>query len=303
MLVAPWSREVVAHNPRLDEIMVNRASWWDRSRGSPYLVPREFFVLVRELRQKRFDWVINFKSFFQENLAFALAGIPRRIGYGLYGGGFLQTDCAPFAWQQHVVLQHLTLTDAIGAHTLNPTLEMFASPDDERCAAAWLSQVPASRWVAMHVGAGYPSKLWHLERYTELANRLSRTYGVAIALVGGKDDLPLIAQMQPALRAPHIVIAGQASISQTAAVIQRCAAFIGNDSGPAHVAAAVNVPTVTIFSGENDAALWRPWGECVVVLQHKPVCWLCGLRVCNRDHVCMTEISVEHVLNALMRFL
>jgi heptosyltransferase-2 len=303
MLVAPWSREVVAHNPRLNEVIAYRASWWDRSRGSPYWAPREFFALVRELRQKHFDWVINFKSFFQENLAFALAGIPRRVGYGLYGGGFLQTDCAPFAWQSHVVLQHLTLTDTIGAHAPNPKLEMFVSPDDERCAATWLSQAPASRWVAMHVGAGYPSKLWALERYAQLANRLAETDGVAIALVGGKDDLPLIAQMRPTLRAPHVVVAGQASISQTAAVIQRCVAFVGNDSGPAHLAAAMNVPTVTIFSGENDAALWRPWGERVTVLQHKPVCWLCGLRVCNRDHVCMTEISVEQGLAALAPFL
>jgi ADP-heptose:LPS heptosyltransferase len=303
MLVAPWSREVIAHNPRLNEVMMHRASWWDRSRGSPYLVPREFFSLVRELRQKKFDWVINFKSFFQENLAFALAGIPRRVGYGLYGGGFLQTDCLPFAWQQHVVLQHLTLTDAVGAHASNPKLEMFVSHDDERSAESWLSQISVSRWIAMHVGAGYPSKLWPIERYAQLANVLAEKYDAAIVLVGGKDDLPLIAQMQTTLRAPHAVVAGQASISQTAAVIQHCAIFVGNDSGPAHLAAAMKVPTVTLFSGENDAALWRPYGERVTALQHKPVCWLCGLRVCNRDHVCMTEISVEQVMNAITYYL
>lgn len=298
MVVAPWSEAVVAHNPRLDDVIAYRPSWWDRSRGSPYFIPSEFWALVQLVRHQRCDWVISFKSFFQENLAFALAGVPRRIGYGLYGGGFLQTDLVPFKWEAHTVLQHLALCAAVDAPASTLKLEMFVAPEDERAADALIGTARRPL-IAMHVGAGYPSKLWPIDRYAELANRLAEQHAATIVFVGGNDDLPLIERLPIDLRAPHIIAAGRLSVPQTAALITRCVAFVGNDSGPAHIAAAVGTPAVVIFSGENDVSRWKPWGDPVLALQHLPECGLCGLKVCNRDHVCMTSISVEQVQAAV----
>jgi heptosyltransferase-2 len=308
VLVSPWSEDVVANNPRLDEVIVYRPSWWDRSRGSPYLVWGEFVALVNMLRRKRFDYAINFKSFFQENLAVALAGIPRRVGYGLYGGGFLQTDLVPFGWHKHTALQHLSLAGAVGAGSPNPRPEMYTSSEDEEKVGGLLSEAASpfrgkSKLIALHVGAGYPSKLWPVERYAQVANSLAERYGAAFVLVGGKDDLPLIELMRNTLHAPYLVAASKLSLGETAALLKRCDLFVGNDSGPAHLAAAVGTPAVVIFSGENDAALWRPWGEMVAVLQHKPICSPCGLQVCDRDHACMTEIAVDQVLAAVEQLL
>jgi lipopolysaccharide heptosyltransferase II len=307
MLVSPWSKDIVTDNPRLDEVMVYRPSWWDRNRGSPYLVWHEFATLVNLLRRKRFDCVLNFKSFFQENLAVALAGIPRRVGYGLYGGGFLQTDLVPIEWNKHIVLQHLSLAQALGASSPNPKPEIYPSPQDEAASDHFLAETAPPHAghlrIALHVGAGYPSKLWPVERYAQLASILAVRYDAACVLVGGKDDLPVIERMQGSLRAPCLIAAGKLSLPETAALLKRCDVFVGNDSGPAHIAAAMGTPTVVIFSGENDAELWKPWGDPVIVLQHKPVCWRCGLRVCNRDHACMTEITVEQVLAAVEQLL
>src|SRR5213593_3790908 len=76
MLVGPWGREAIARHPRIHQVIEHRASWHDRARGSRYLEPAAFLGLVGRLRRADFDIAVLFKSFFQENLAAALAGIP-----------------------------------------------------------------------------------------------------------------------------------------------------------------------------------------------------------------------------------
>ncbi len=299
MLVSPWSEQVVRHNPRLHDVITYRPSWWDRNRGSPYFVLPEFTQLVQQVRARRFDWVINFKSFFQENLAFALARIPRRIGYGLYGGGFMQTDFAPFQWNTHTVLQHMQLAEMAGASNSNPRLELYFSTEDQQAAIPYLHTQAEGLRVAMHLGAGYPSKLWPVEHFALLASLLQKSMGAHIIIVGGKEDMPLIERFQSLSESPHTIAAGKLSITQTAALIQQCDIFIGNDSGPAHLSAAVGTPTISIFSGETDAMLWKPWSPKARFLQRHPECYRCGLQVCNRDHICMTSITPEDVMKEI----
>jgi heptosyltransferase-2 len=299
MLVGPWSRDVVEGNPRLDQVLVHRASWWDRSRGSPYFDPPGFLELVRLERDGRFDAVVNFKSFFQENLASALAGIPMRVGYGLYGGGFLHTVEPGFPWDQHTAVEHLGLAAALGARPDPRSPEVFPSEDDRAWAATRLAGLRGEA-IGMHVGAGVPARRWPLDRFRALADALHERRDATIVLVGGPDDRAAVAEFGRVVRAPTLPLAGEAGLRRTAAVLARCAAFVGNDSGPAHLAAAAGIPTVVVFSATNVAARWRPWGRRVTVLQEVPACAMCGLAICARaDHACMTGIPVERVLTAL----
>lgn len=291
LLVSPWSADVARGNPRLDEILPYRPSWWDRARGSPYLVPREYADFVRLLRAGRYDLVINFKSFVQENLAAALAGIPRRIGYGLFGGGFLHTDCLIFPWQAHTAEQHLRLARAAGAAPeAAPPVRVFPGPDEMR-AAEGMEGIS----VAFHLGAGTPAKRWPLERFAALGDRLAADHGARIVLVGGPEDTPLAQAYQARAGRPADVVAGRLKLLETAAVLQRCAAFVGNDSGPAHLAAAVGTPVIAIFSGVNEPEQWKPWGPGVTVLQRRPPCAPCGRATCHLDHACMNDITVDEV--------
>ena len=294
MLVGPWGRETIANHPKIHEVIEHRAAWFDRARGSPYLAPAEFAALVRRLRRGKFDAAVNFKSFFQENLAAALAGIPWRVGYGLYGGGFLHTACIPFPWGAHTVEQHLALVQALGCDPGDPRLEVFPDVEDRRQAAALLDG--AATWVAMHLGAGIPARRWPIERFARLADELVKRLGTRVVIVGGADDLPLVERFRTLTSTPPVVAAGKFGVMGTAALLARCAGFVGNDSGPAHLAAAVGVPAVVLFSGTNDVAVWKPWGPRVVTLQEHPECAPCGLSVCARaDHACMTWITVDRV--------
>jgi len=303
MLVGPWSREVVEGNPRLDAVSVYRASWWDRERGTSYFKPGEFGELVRQIRSGSFDAVINFKSFFQENLAAALAGVPIRIGYGIYGGGFLHTHEVPFPWNSHTASEHLHLTAALGASAAPRPTEIHPAPEDH----AWAREALASfsgEWVAIHPGAGIPARRWPLERFRALAEELYARRGAQVAWVGGDDDRERVAEIQKTLRAPSLSFAGTGAIRRTAALIARCAGFVGNDSGPGHLAAATGVPTLVIFSGTNDMERWKPWGADVHTLQPLPEGAPSGLADGIRDEpASMSWISVGQVATQLMTML
>ncbi|GIW09970.1 MAG: glycosyl transferase [Dehalococcoidia bacterium] len=298
MVVAPWGSAAIATNPRLDAVHTFAAPWWDRARGSPMLAPGAVLRLARLLRAEGYDTVIQGKSFFQENLAAALAGVPRRVGFGIYGGGFLQTVLVPFPWGSHTVLQHLALAAVLEARSEHPRLEFTIPPEEAARAAQLLAASGSEVLVAVHVGAGFPSKLWPLERYAALGKALIARAGVTVVLVGGAEDQPLAATVRQELRGSVLDLTGKLSWAGTAAVLQRAALFIGNDSGPAHLAAAVGTPALVIFSGQNEPAVWRPWGERVVVLQHRPACAPCGLRHCTRDLACLFGVSVEAALTA-----
>jgi ADP-heptose:LPS heptosyltransferase len=154
--------------------------------------------------------------------------------------------------------------------------------------------------VALHLGAGTPAKQWPVERYAQLADRLVQARRATIVLVGGAEDAPLIQEFCQHAGAPPLVAAGSFSVPQTAALLRRCALFVGNDSGPAHLAAAAECPTLVIFSGTNTPEQWRPWGQNVVCLQEKPECAPCGLGICRRDdHACLTRITVDRVLETI----
>lgn len=305
MLVAPWAHDVVVNNPRLDQVVTYRPSWLDRERGNPYFVPGEFIGLIRHLRSGDFDCAVNFKSFFQENLACALAGIPRRVGHGIYGGGFLQTDLVPHRWGAHTVEQHLGLVEVLGARAVRPCLEIHPGPDHDRAAASLLDSARGSTRprIALHVGAGTSAKMWPLERYALLAETLRERHGATLVFVGGQADVDSIERIRARIGEPLLVAAGRLTLLETAALMKRCAAFVGNDSGPAHIAAAVGLPALVIFSGTNEPAVWRPWGEHVAWVQERPFCAPCGLAVCNRNHECMTPITVEQVRVALTTLL
>jgi ADP-heptose:LPS heptosyltransferase len=95
---------------------------------------------------------------------------------------------------------------------------------------------------------------------------------------------------------------GQLSVGELAAVIGQSDLFVGGDSGPAHVAAAMGTPAVVLFSGTNDPRQWRPWGAGVTVVRREVRCSPCHRERCPlRDHPCMKGLEVEEVARAVQQ--
>jgi ADP-heptose:LPS heptosyltransferase len=194
-----------------------------------------------------------------------------------------------------------------------------------RRVAQWLDHVQfgGRLRIAVHVGAGTAAKQWPAEHWRELIARLVVRMGAEVVLVGGrgeriiarrimepspweKGDRHLLCeapegpfrQKVPVPVFPPGVIdwTGQLGVGELAAVIEQSDLFVGADSGPAHLAAAVGTPAVVLFSGTNDPRQWQPWGTDVTVVRHEVRCSPCHRERCPlKEHPCMRGLEVEEV--------
>jgi ADP-heptose:LPS heptosyltransferase len=175
--------------------------------------------------------------------------------------------------------------------------------EDIRWAEGWLrSQGIAvdERLVVLHPGTGGPAKLWLPERWVEVADTLVAS-GVRLVITGGPGEEALVAEIGGRMRERAVMLAGQTTVGQLAALLRRAALVLGVDSGPLHLAAAQGVPTIHLY-GPSDAARFGPWGHAArhAVVRAGLWCSPCGVfGACPRGlgrPECMERIAVAQVL-------
>ncbi|HET9494923.1 MAG TPA: glycosyltransferase family 9 protein, partial [Chloroflexia bacterium] len=283
-------------------------------------------LLVR-LRRERYDALAVFHHFTTRwgsikfrTLAFA-AGSPVRAGLDNGRGGFLTLHALDRGFgAAHEVDYWLSVAGLLGADPragYRPSLPVTQRHRDD---AARLLQDTGNRHamtpaplVALHPGAGRYSmaRIWPVERFAQVARALVDRYGAEIVIVGGPDEAESAAELEAKVERPGRVhaFAGRTSIHVTAALLERCDLFVGNDSGPMHMAAAVGTPVVAVFGPSN----WGAWGPYAPPDEHSPhaivrrdlPCMPCfyrahslGLREGCGPRPCLTGLAADPVLAA-----
>ncbi len=159
----------------------------------------------------------------------------------------------------------------------------------------WLSEHKhAGSLIALHPGAGSAAKRWAVDRFETLAHAILEDDRASVVLIEGPSEAGIAAGIARTLPLPRAVQAIGLPLPTLAAVLSRCVAFVGNDSGVSHLASALGVPSVVIF-GPTDPGHWAPLGDHVRVVCRKSACAACqgpgGL-----EHTCLDSISVEEVI-------
>ena len=301
LVVGPWSADVAKGNKDVNQILTYRACRHDRS-SEKRINLRETFSLIKHLRKKRYDMALDLRGdLFAIIIAF-LSGIRRRVGYGWEGGGFLLTDIVKTSTDKH---QSEIMLDSLRAVGVDPPGNLFPEigfSEDDKIAAGEILRAGGfngqTSLVGFHIGAGYPSKLWDSSGYAELMNILSQKYNKQVLIVGGNDDKDIYDRIKGSLNFMPVNAIGKTTFSESAALIERCSLFIGNDSALVHMAAAVGVPTIVIFSAANDWNRWKPVGKNVFGISKKITCMNCEKKSCDTMD-CMKAITVEEVLNKI----
>jgi ADP-heptose:LPS heptosyltransferase len=155
--------------------------------------------------------------------------------------------------------------------------------------------------VALCPGSKQAIKRWPVERWTALGARLVAETDAAIAIVGGPEEAEIgnaMARQLPAGRV--VVLAARTSVLESAALLRRCALYVGNDTGAMHLAAAVGTPCVAVFAAREPARSWHPYGDGHVVLRRDDVsCAPCYRSRCTTEGLrCLLGIEVEQVWGA-----
>ncbi len=176
----------------------------------------------------------------------------------------------------------------------------------ERAKAEAMLEVAGGRPIlAVSVGTKVQAKDWGRENWRELLTRLGRELpGHALALAGVESESEAsdyaAARWGEGSAGPVINLCGRLTPRESAAAFARCQLFLGHDSGPMHLAAAVQTPCVAIFAARNIPRVWFPYGARHRVLYHRTECWGCNLETCLIERKrCLTGISVDEVFAAV----
>jgi lipopolysaccharide heptosyltransferase II len=210
---------------------------------------------------------------------------------------------APYPTDQPELLRNLNLMRLLGCPETGLALELPLLAEDQAEADELLAPVtttfePARPLIGIHPGARSPARRWPGEHFATIADVLSREHGATILLTGSREEEELAAEVASRMSASTLNLAGKTSLGGLAALISRLDLFISNDTGPAHLANAVDTPSVTVF-GPAEFRRWAPLDrERHVVVRRAVACSPCPHWICPIDHRCLRWISPNEVLKA-----
>ncbi|HEY0385637.1 MAG TPA: lipopolysaccharide heptosyltransferase II [Pyrinomonadaceae bacterium] len=305
----PWARGLFDDADFIDELLI-----YERRPRDLRAVHRQ----TREWRRRRFDLAVLFQNAFEAALIAAAARVPARLGYATDGRRFLLTHPLLLpAWrsERHEVFYYLNIvaeleralfgTKEIEGRAPDDTLRV--SPERQAEARALLSAHGVQKertLIALCPGStNSRAKRWPAERFAALADQLIEEADAEVLLVGSPDELEVSVQVSAAMRHRPVMLTGETDLRQAVAVLSLASAVVTNDTGPAHIAAALGRPTLVIF-GPTDPRTTRPFSEKAEIIRRPPECAPCMLRECPIDHRCMTAITAAEVFAracALMR--
>jgi len=293
LLINPWVREIFDGNPDVDEIIT-----YDERGDEKTLKGKIRFI--QSLRNRNFDMgIIMQPRSYKAALFVYLSGIPQRIGYSHSLRNLLLTRrIEPPTTLLHDVDMFLNIVLSLGGALGKKEPYLPFSPKADDWANRFLEEKGINRGellIGINPGAFKQSKRWPEPRYAQLSDILIKEFKAKVIIFQGQGEDEIIGKVVSLMREKAII--AKIGIKELAAISRRCKLFVGNDTGPMHVAAASGTPVIALF-GPADPQRSRPWGRNHVVIKKDLPCSPCSRVVC-KESTCMKSITVEDVLQVV----
>lgn len=267
--------------------------------------------IIQNIRQRQFTVVVNLHGGPTSAQLTFLSGAKHRIGAAHFRNGYAYNLRVPPSEEilgrinLHTVEYQFGWFKWLGLPDEQPAAtHLFVAPHQRAAAHAKLQAAginPAHPYAVLAPTNEFYTKRWMPERYTEIAEQLIRR-GYQIVLTGAP-TAEQIAQVEGVRAATTQSLAALTSLSigELVATIADASLFVGNDSGPAHIAAAVKTPLVVLF-GPASSVRWRPWAQQQVALvQNYFACNPCAMYTCTEfaEPECIRSITIDQVMKAI----
>jgi lipopolysaccharide heptosyltransferase II len=310
LLTSPGAALAAPFIPEIDAVITYEAPWM---KSSVAHAPQADIEFAAQLAQKSFDAAVIFNSYSQSPLPAAmlcyLARIPLRIAHCHENPYQLLTDWLPDPEPdrviRHEVRRQLDLAAHLGCHPSSTRLSFGVRNADRKTVRARLEQMgidPGHRWIAFHPGASAPSRRYPAPHWAAVIRRLHMELGCPMVLTGGTDEQPLVDQIRDASGVPAHSLAGQLALGELGAALQMASVVVSNNTGPAHMAAAVGTPLVELYAMTNPQH--TPWQVRNRLLYHDVPCRFCMKSVCRQgDNACLAGIEPDRVVEAVLSLL
>lgn len=261
-LIRPEFAQLLENHPHLNDVIL-----FDRKfLGKAWYNPRAFICLlslIKQLRRSKFDVVIDLQGLFRTACLGWLSGCKKRLGPAM-AREFAQIfythkirrdqDCI------HVVDYYLKIISSLvsGKMSLEPHFTLHASRDATDSISRMLTEhgIDTDNYAVLIPGSIHKDKCWPIERFAALADKISSQFGLSIIAIGSASERKIVEGLKNKANVSLVNFAGQTNLSELTALLKAAKLVVSNDTGPGHIAAALNVPLVMIFGPSNPIRLF-----------------------------------------------
>jgi heptosyltransferase-2 len=293
---------VIINNPFIDNIFV-----YDKRGCHKERVKRLSFF--NNIREKGFDIVIDPYLDYKLNTAIITryVGSKYRLGFEFAGKEVLYNIRYPskvfplFTETKHVIDFYLGLIECLGVKPGTVQPEIFLTSDEKKNAQRLLTHNginPERTIIGIHPGGNYESQRWPIERFAAVSDQLIRDYDADVVLFGGPKERLLVSEFRTCAARTPVIFEGLDQ-REFMSVLSSCSLLLCNNSGPLHIATALNIPTVSTM-GPTIPFLWWPRGDNHIVLRKDLDCSPCKKGICA-THECMLLITVNDFMDAIIK--
>ncbi|MCK4818341.1 glycosyltransferase family 9 protein, partial [bacterium] len=298
VLASPSNYLLLLHNPHVDKVLV-----YDKKKRLG-----DKIGIIKQLRGYGFDLAIDPYPDYELKTALIalLSGAKWRIGYSSYGRQiFFNLNGPMLVKDKHLVDLALDILKPLGVVVNDKKPEIFLTDQEKKWARSWLKEKRAGMKpiVGIHPGGYYETQRWLPERFAEVANHLKNDRYLDILIFGGPREKGLVDQIKSMINGEVMTYVG-GNLRRFVALVDSCTMLICNNSGPLHVAVALNIPTIS-FMGPTNKERWMPIGDIHKVLRMDNLpCIACNLGYCKiKTHDCMSLITSSMVIEGVKNVL
>ena len=302
VLTNPVNKNIVINNPFIDYILV-----YDRENKHKSLNSR--LIFFRSIRERKFDLVIDPYLDYELKTSFITRFVGNRFRLGFEFAGreiFYNIRYNPNVFpvsteKKHMIDYDLDLLTYIGIETQKRQPEIFLSTDEKENAYKLLEEAgtnPESKIIGIHPGGHYESQRWPIKRFAAISDYLITNYDVKVILFAGQAEKQLLSEFKGyAVKTP--IFLENLSLREFMSTLSHCSLLLCNNSGPLHIATALNIPTVSTM-GPTVPYHWWPYGKDHIVLRKDVDCSPCKNGIC-KTHECMELITTDDFIAAVER--
>ncbi len=290
--------DLLTNNPDIDEIIIfdkpKFKSLWGLLRYAPELASR--------LRKCEFDLAIDLQGLFKSSAIAWLSGASERLVYcntRELSHWISKRVCGEYA-NGHVIDRYLDVVRYLGCKVEQPVFSIEITDEEAKNAEAIAAHSGLKidqPFVILAVGANWPNKCWPLPHFAQLVDILYNDNIIPV-IIGSPKEKQAYAEIAAQTQIPPIDLTGKTSLKQLAHITKSAKAFVGGDTGPMHLAAALGTPVAGLF-GPTDTTRNGPYGTKHNALVVSSDCAGCWRRKCPKNEDCLAQINVEDVYQAL----
>lgn len=267
--------------------------------GNPVSRGIAYFGFVRKLKKFAADLLIDLTGSRNSGVLSKSSAAKVRVTRATAKRPALYTDFVELDDSTHKVYDYTDIAVAVGA-TVNPALFRYA-PEPRKFSRIKQRLVGGGiefdrPIVSVHIGAGRIQKLWNLSGFVEVTDWLTKQ-GYQVVFLGAAEEATRAQAVINELARPVLNLVGQISLGELLGLLKLSTAYLGNDSGPMHMAAAMGTPGVAMFSYAREGE-WAPRSEEFEVLRGREICKVCIKKACL-DPVCINTLETAPVIEKL----